>query len=58
MPAGTILGALGPVALSAPLIGAVPGDIVRDLVSLAVLLVFATIMGFRMVSPPSWASAS
>ncbi|CAL99771.1 oleandomycin transport system permease protein [Saccharopolyspora erythraea NRRL 2338] len=37
-----------PVARSAPLIGAVLGDIVRYVVSIAVLLVFGTIMGFRI----------
>lgn len=37
-----------PIARSAPLIGAVLGDVVRYLVSIAVLLVFATIMGFRV----------
>lgn len=41
-----------PVARSAPLIGAVLGDIVRYLVSIAVLLVFATIMGFRIETGP------
>ncbi|TDD52224.1 ABC transporter permease [Saccharopolyspora elongata] len=41
-----------PVARSAPLIGAVLGDIVRYLVALAVLLVFATIMGFRIQTDP------
>ncbi|QUG99773.1 ABC transporter permease [Saccharopolyspora erythraea] len=37
-----------PVARSAPLIGAVLGDVVRYVVSIAVLLVFGTIMGFRI----------
>ncbi|MER5393391.1 ABC transporter permease [Saccharopolyspora sp. NPDC002686] len=41
-----------PVARSAPLIGAVLGDVVRYLVSLAVLLVFAAIMGFRIQTDP------
>ncbi len=41
-----------PVARSAPLIGAVLGDIVRYLVSIAVLLVFATLMGFRIQTGP------
>ena len=41
-----------PVARSAPLIGAVLGDIVRYLVSIAVLLVFATLMGFRIRTDP------
>ncbi|SDP04449.1 oleandomycin transport system permease protein [Actinopolyspora xinjiangensis] len=37
-----------PVARSAPLIGAVLGDVVRYVVSIAVLLVVATLMGFRI----------
>ncbi|GAA2791131.1 ABC transporter permease [Saccharopolyspora taberi] len=37
-----------PVARSAPLIGAVLGDVVRYLVSIAVLLLVATLMGFRI----------
>ncbi len=37
-----------PVARSAPLIGAVLGDVVRYVVSIAVLLVVATLMGFRV----------
>ncbi len=46
------------VARSSPLIGAVLGDIVRYLVSLAVLLVFATIMGFRIQTDPLSALAA
>lgn len=37
-----------PIARSAPLVGAVLGDVVRYLVALSVLLVTATIMGFRV----------
>lgn len=37
-----------PIARSSPLIGAVLGDVVRYLVSIAVLLALATLMGFRM----------
>ncbi|HET9139660.1 ABC transporter permease [Actinophytocola sp.] len=37
-----------PIARSAPLVGAVLGDIVRYIVTLTVLLVTATIMGFRV----------
>ena len=37
-----------PIARSAPLIGAVLGDIVRYIVALAVLLGFAAILGFRV----------
>ncbi|MGJ7908150.1 ABC transporter permease [Actinopolyspora sp. H202] len=37
-----------PVARSAPLIGAVLGDVVRYVVSIAVLLIVATLMGFRI----------
>lgn len=37
-----------PVARSAPLIGAVLGDVVRYAVSIAVLLIVATLMGFRI----------
>lgn len=41
-----------PIARSAPLVGAVLGDIVRYMVSLAVLLVVATLMGFRIQTGP------
>ncbi|PPK63541.1 ABC transporter permease [Actinokineospora auranticolor] len=41
-----------PIARSAPLIGAVLGDIVRFVVTLTVLFVFATIMGFRVQTDP------
>jgi oleandomycin transport system permease protein len=37
-----------PIARSAPLIGAVLGDAVRFITALAVLLVFATALGFRL----------
>lgn len=37
-----------PIGRCSPLIGAVLGDVVRYLVSIAVLFVFATLMGFRM----------
>lgn len=41
-----------PIARSAPLIGAVLGDIVRYLVSIAVLFIVATAMGFRVQTGP------
>ncbi|SES06269.1 ABC transporter permease [Actinokineospora terrae] len=41
-----------PIARSAPLIGAVLGDIVRFVVTLTVLLVVAVIMGFRVQTDP------
>jgi oleandomycin transport system permease protein len=41
-----------PIARSAPLVGAVLGDVVRYLVALSVLLVTAVIMGFRMHTDP------
>jgi oleandomycin transport system permease protein len=41
-----------PIARSAPLIGAVIGDSVRMLTATAVLLVFATILGFRVHTSP------
>ncbi|RCW40158.1 oleandomycin transport system permease protein [Halopolyspora algeriensis] len=41
-----------PVARSAPLIGAVLGDVVRYLVSIAVLLAVAALMGFRIQTGP------
>lgn len=41
-----------PIARSAPLVGAVLGDIVRFLVALAVLMVTAVIMGFRVQTDP------
>lgn len=47
-----------PVARSAPLIGAVLGDVFRYLVSLTVLLVFATILGFRIQTDPLSALAA
>jgi oleandomycin transport system permease protein len=37
-----------PIARSAPLIGAVVGDVIRFVTALAVLLVFASILGFRI----------
>jgi oleandomycin transport system permease protein len=41
-----------PIARSAPLVGAVLGDVVRLLVALGVLLVTAVIMGFRVHTDP------
>jgi oleandomycin transport system permease protein len=41
-----------PIARSAPLVGAVLGDIVRFLVALTVLLITAVIMGFRLHTDP------
>lgn len=41
-----------PIARSAPLVGAVLADIVRYLVAIGVLLVMATIMGFRVHTGP------
>lgn len=41
-----------PIARSAPLVGAVLGDVVRYVVALTVLLVTAVIMGFRMHTDP------
>jgi oleandomycin transport system permease protein len=41
-----------PIARSAPLIGAVLADLVRYVVCLAVLLVVATVMGFRVQTGP------
>ena len=41
-----------PIARSAPLVGAVLGDVVRYLVALAVLFVTATVMGFRVHTDP------
>ncbi|WP_236796362.1 ABC transporter permease [Amycolatopsis sp. GM8] len=41
-----------PIARSAPLVGAVLADIVRYLVAIAVLLITATIMGFRIHTDP------
>ncbi|GAA5171945.1 ABC transporter permease [Amycolatopsis dongchuanensis] len=41
-----------PIARSAPLVGAVLADIVRYLVAIVVLLVMATIMGFRITTNP------
>jgi oleandomycin transport system permease protein len=42
-----------PIARSAPLVGAVLGDVVRLLVALTVLLVTAVIMGFRVHTDPA-----
>lgn len=47
-----------PIARSAPLIGAVFGDIVRYVVSVAVLLGVATLMGFRIETGPLRALAA
>jgi oleandomycin transport system permease protein len=41
-----------PIARSAPLVGAVLGDVVRYLVALTVLMITAVIMGFRMHTDP------
>ena len=41
-----------PIARSAPLVGAVLGDVVRYVVALTVLLITALIMGFRMHTDP------
>jgi oleandomycin transport system permease protein len=41
-----------PIARSAPLVGAVLGDVVRLLVALVVLVVAAVLMGFRMHTDP------
>ncbi|GLZ40369.1 ABC transporter permease [Actinokineospora sp. NBRC 105648] len=41
-----------PIARSAPLIGAVLGDVVRFVTTLTVLFVVATIMGFRVQTDP------
>ena len=41
-----------PIARSAPLVGAVLADVVRYLVAIAVLLIMATIMGFRIHTDP------
>ncbi|GAA2968474.1 ABC transporter permease [Actinokineospora diospyrosa] len=41
-----------PIARSAPLVGAVLGDIVRFVVTLTVLFTVATIMGFRVQTDP------
>lgn len=41
-----------PIARSAPLVGAVLGDVVRYVVSIVVLLVVATLMGFRIQTGP------
>ncbi|MBB4687811.1 ABC transporter permease [Amycolatopsis jiangsuensis] len=42
-----------PIARSAPLVGAVLADIVRYLVCLAVLMVVATVMGYRVQTGPA-----
>ncbi|HVV12354.1 ABC transporter permease [Amycolatopsis sp.] len=42
-----------PIARSAPLVGAVLADVVRYLVAIVVLLVMATIMGFRITTDPA-----
>ncbi|GAA3363660.1 MULTISPECIES: ABC transporter permease [Saccharopolyspora] len=47
-----------PIARSAPLIGAVFGDVVRYVVSVAVLLAVATLMGFRIETGPLQAFAA
>jgi oleandomycin transport system permease protein len=47
-----------PIARSAPLVGAVLADIVRYLVAIVVLLVMATIMGFRIQTDPLSAIAA
>ena len=41
-----------PIARSAPLIGAVLADVVRYLVCLTVLMVVATLMGYRIATSP------
>jgi oleandomycin transport system permease protein len=41
-----------PIARSAPLVGAVLGDVVRYVVALSVLMVTALVMGFRMHTDP------
>jgi oleandomycin transport system permease protein len=41
-----------PIARSAPLLGAVFGDVVRYAVSLVIMLVFGTILGFRIHTDP------
>ncbi|MFR9728495.1 ABC transporter permease [Saccharopolyspora sp. MS10] len=47
-----------PIARSAPLIGAVLGDVVRYVVAVAVLLGVATLMGFRVETGPVQAFAA
>ncbi|WP_020664277.1 ABC transporter permease [Amycolatopsis benzoatilytica] len=42
-----------PIARSAPLVGAVLADLVRYVVCLAVLLIVATVMGFRVQTGPA-----
>ncbi|WP_026424986.1 ABC transporter permease [Actinokineospora inagensis] len=42
-----------PIARSAPLIGAVLGDVVRFLVTLTVLITVAVVMGFRVQTDPA-----
>lgn len=42
-----------PIARAAPLVGAVLGDVVRFVVTLTVLLVFAVILGFRVQTDPA-----
>ncbi|WP_156755087.1 ABC transporter permease [Actinokineospora pegani] len=41
-----------PIARSAPLVGAVLGDVVRFVVTLAVLITFAVVLGFRVQTDP------
>ncbi|OLR89768.1 ABC transporter permease [Actinokineospora bangkokensis] len=41
-----------PIARSAPLVGAVLGDVVRFVVTLGVLVVFAVVLGFRVQTDP------
>jgi oleandomycin transport system permease protein len=41
-----------PIARSAPLVGAVLGDVVRYVVSVAVVLIFGMILGFRIATGP------
>jgi oleandomycin transport system permease protein len=40
-----------PISRSAPLLGAVAGDIVRHVIAIGVTLIFATIIGFRFGTP-------
>ncbi|GAA3755499.1 ABC transporter permease [Salinactinospora qingdaonensis] len=47
-----------PIARSAPLVGAVAGDVVRYAVALAVLLLFAFALGFRVQTDPLSALAA
>lgn len=47
-----------PIPRAAPLVGAVLGDVVRYLVSIVVLLVFGTLIGFRLGTDPLQALAA